>query len=44
MGPKKDKEQVFGDTVSDYLNQADVRVALHIPDHVQPWNECVPEA
>jgi serine carboxypeptidase-like clade 2 len=30
----------FGDPMSDYLNRADVRAALHIPLFVQAWEGC----
>jgi len=36
-----DKPQaVLGAPLSDYLNQADVRLTLHIDDAVQPWEMC----
>lgn len=43
LGPKKEREIVLGAVVSDYLNQADVRAAFHIPDYVGPYYQCVPE-
>jgi len=43
MKPGK-KEAVMGAPVSDYLNQANVRLTLHIDDAVQPFSECVNNA
>jgi len=40
--PEKEREVVLGGAVSDYLNTAEVRNALHIPAYVQTWNQCVP--
>lgn len=38
------KEQILGDYQSDYLNRADVRLALHIPDTLgKTWYACLPE-
>ena len=42
--PEKEREVVLGGAVSDYLNTAEVRNALHIPAYVQTWNQCVPES
>ena len=30
----------FGDPMADYLNRADVRAALNIPQSVQAWEGC----
>ena len=35
-----DSSPILGDGVSDYLNRADVREALHIPSKVQTWQAC----
>jgi len=43
LGPKPEREQVLGAVVSDYFNQNDTRAALHIPDYVQTWAQCVPD-
>ena len=37
---KQSLEQTFGDPMTDYLNRADVRAALHIPIDVQAWEGC----
>jgi serine carboxypeptidase-like clade 2 len=31
---------LLGDYLADYANRQDVRRALNIPDHVQPWSMC----
>lgn len=36
-------EPILGDFVSDYLNRADVRAALHIPDTTPTWEMCSSE-
>jgi len=33
-------DKVYNDLLSDYVNRADVREALHIPQEVQGWDEC----
>lgn len=35
-----DNELILGSPVSDYLNRADVRTALHIPDSAPAYEEC----
>ena len=35
------RQKVEAMSLSDYLNQADVRTALHIPDSAPAWNQCV---
>lgn len=32
--------KVMKDYLSDYVNSAEFRKALHIPDYVQGWNMC----
>ncbi len=45
-GPKKNVKDddappcIFASGVTDYLNSAEVRSALHIPDDVQAWTMC----
>jgi len=39
-GMKHDKEVILGDYISDYMNRADVREAMHIPDYVPTWQMC----
>jgi hypothetical protein len=34
------KSPLLGDSVSDYINRADVRKALNIPDTIQAWEGC----
>lgn len=35
------KQKVEAMNLSDYLNQADTRKALNIPDSAPAWNQCV---
>lgn len=37
------QQPLMGDFLSDYINRADVRRALNIPDSVQGWSMCSPE-
>lgn len=38
--PESDNHPLLGAGMSDYLNNADVRKALHIPDNIQVWQQC----
>jgi len=37
---ENDDPIILGDFVTDYMNRADVREALHIPDSAPAWEMC----
>jgi carboxypeptidase C (cathepsin A) len=40
FSPLPQNDIILGSGLSDYLNRADIRKALNIPDEIQPWLYC----